>query len=266
MSAVCKLSVAAVLLITTATLGLGQKRKHIVKKPPVKPAATAEPTASPVPAPIPEPKKNERPSTVAPPIKESKFTPEYVYEFKRPGFGVDFVHIEHDEAGKGSITFRKENIGEDITDPVELSAVTMERLRGAFEALDFLNSSANYQTPRDYSHLGNISLTLTKSGRSRTAIFNWTENKDAMFLLDEYRRIGSEYIWRFEIDSSRENQPLLAPGLMTSFESLVKRGEVSDPPHIIPFLRELAADERIPLMARNRAADIIKYIEKDRKK
>ena len=80
--------------------------------------------------------------------------------------------------------------------------------------------------------------------------------------MDEYRRIANEFTWRFEIASARDNQPLQAPGLMNLIESYVKRNDISDPKNLVPFLTQLASDERLPLMARNKAADLVKYIEK----
>ncbi|MDP2268059.1 MAG: hypothetical protein Q8K46_02720, partial [Deltaproteobacteria bacterium] len=86
------------------------------------------------------------------------------------------------------------------------------------------------------------------------------------FLMDEYRRISNEYIWRFEITGARENQPLQSPKLMTTLDRYIARGEISDPPHLIPLLTELSTDERMPLMARNHALRMIKQLEKSVKK
>ncbi len=112
--------------------------------------------------------------------------------------------------------------------------------------------------------MGNTSFTLNRGGKIRRAKYNWTENKDAKVLMDEYRRIGNEYTWRFEISVGRENQPLETPGQMNVIDGYLQRGEISDPPHLIPFLTELSTDERLPLMARNHALKLIKQIEKKR--
>ncbi|MCA1625163.1 MAG: hypothetical protein LC778_15470 [Acidobacteria bacterium] len=50
--------------------------------------------------------------------------------------------------------------------------------------------------------------------------------------------------------------------MFDALDSLVKRDEISDAPQMIPFLRELSNDERIPLIARNHASRIVKTIEK----
>jgi hypothetical protein len=201
-------------------------------------------------------KTNARPDTA----KENQ--PVYFYEFSQPNFLVSKISIEHDENGKGKITFTKQSFDEAISDPVQLSQVALERIKAVWNALNFLDSTENYQYEKDYSHLGNMSFTIKKDERTRTTKFNWTTNADAKNLADEYRRIGQQFVWIFDIGVARENQPLEAPHLMDALDSLIKRNEVSDAAQMIPLLKELSNDERIPLIARNHATRLVKEIEK----
>ncbi len=267
-----KLSILA-LVLAVAMVGAAQNTKN---KRPAKSTGTKAAIAKPSPSPAPEdvppepgPKRNERPSDNGASIAivaEQTRPPAYFYEFSRPGFVYPKITIEHDEAGNGKITFEKEGFAEPVTDPVKLSDATMARLKATFAALNFLDSTETYQTPRDYSHMGQITVRLKREGRERTASYNWTDNKDAKLLMDEYRRIGVEYTWRFEILLARDNQPLFTPGLVDALDSYLRRGEISDPPHLLPFLSSLSTNERLPLMARNRLAKLIAEIEKDAKK
>lgn len=192
--------------------------------------------------------------------------PVYFYEFSQPDFQISQIFIEHDENGKGKITFLKKNFGETVTDPIQLSAAALERIKQALGNLDFLNSNENYQYEKDYSHLGNMKFTVKKDGRERFAKFNYTTNKDAKALADEYRKIGQQYVWKFDINVARENQPLEAPRLMDALDWFIKRDEISDVTQLTPFLRELSNDERLPLIARNHAARLVKTIEKTEEK
>lgn len=254
----------------------------LVCAPPVLVAQSTKGKATNAPKPSPTPeapqqtggsKRNERPNTGVKPAQPepseaapTKYVPVYFYEFSREGFVYEKILIEHDESGVGTITFGKGGSYENVTDPIRLSASTLEKIKNAFSALNFLDSSEDYQTPRDYSHMGNNTFRITRDGRSREAKYNWTENKDAKLLMDEYRRISNEYTWRFEILSARENQPLLTPGLIDMLDSYLRRGEISDPPTLLPFLTKLSTDERLPLMARNHTSRLIKQIEKSIKK
>lgn len=263
-------------LLTTLNLGVSSQTTNVKsnKRPADKPKAVI--TASPQPTPeaeTPSAKRNERPDGNATPTDKTNLSKPliiaqstvYSYIFTRPGFSYSRIAIDHDDTGKGQISMQKSSFDEPIVDPIELSPVTLGKIKDAISGLRFLDSNEEYQVTRDYSHMGNIEFRMKKDGRERAVKYNWTENKDAKILMDEYRRISNEYTWRFEILLARQNQPLLTPGLMDLAESYYKRGELPDPPHLVPFLLELSNDERLPLMARNRAAKMIKEIEKSKK-
>lgn len=249
----------------------GQKQRNkrpAVDKTPVVVAEKAQTNESEVktePALI---KKNTRgaetPDAVAVVQNVGSFT--HFYEFSQPDFTINRIAIRHDDKGSGDISFSKNGSDETITDPIQLSTITLERIAATLAELDFLNSTENYQYEKDYSHLGNIKFTLRSVERSRTTTYNWTENKAAKTLMDEYRRIGQQYIWMFDIGVARANQPLEAPKLMDTLDGYFRRGEISDPEQMIPFLRGLSDDERIPLIARNHAAKLVKQIEKQSEK
>jgi hypothetical protein len=239
-----------------------------------KPKKIAKPAGQDTPAPTltPEPqktgpgKRNGRPGGETnggstPPAYE----PAYFYEFSRPGFTFSRILIEHDAIGRGKASFQRDGSDELFTDPLELTTVTLDKINAAITALDFLNSTETYQTARDYSTMGNITFRYKNASRERTVKYNWTENKDAKALMDEYRRISNEYTWKFEMAIARENQPLQTPGLVDQMDSYLTRGEISDPPHLIPFLTELSNDERLPLIARNHATKLVRRIQKEAK-
>lgn len=223
----------------------------------------------PTPTPINTSKKNSRPvseniSTKNPETQTNK-PPDFVYEFSQPRFTIAHIVIEHDENGKGKITFKKKDFDEEFDDPVQLSNTTLEKLKAHFEALNFLGSTENYQYEKDFSHLGDVKITMRKDGKERTAAYNWTTNVDAKFLMDEYRKIANQYLWMFDMTVARQNQPLETPKIMKAMDGYIRRNEISDPPQMIPFLQDLSNDERVPLITRNDAAKLVKEIEKKAK-
>lgn len=246
-----------------------QKRNS--RPAPKKPETVATPSPTPEPSPEPtaiQPKKNERPSTIgkqAVAVQKPSKEPFYRYEFTQPEFVVSRIVIEHDGDGKGTISFQKRSAEEPLSEPIEISPSTLEKLKAAFAALNFIDSTENYQFERDFSNMGNIAITLKDKGRERTAKYNWTSNKDAKTLMDEYRKVANQAVWMFDINLARENQPLETPRLVEAFDSLLKRNEIADPKQMLPFLVALSNDERIPLIGRNRAGKIIKQIEKQKK-
>lgn len=254
----------------------GKKRKTIALK--------TKPVAAPEPAPVVPETKNETPVAAVPDgkknhrdtgaaqngngktdgtVQKAAGKSSYVYEFSQPDFIVNHVLIEHDENGKGTIVFEKRQLGEPITDPVQLSPAALERIKKLWTELNFLDSTEVYQSAKyDYKHLGQMKLRREAEGKKREVELNWTDNKTAENLTKEYKRLTEHYVWLFDISLARENQPLEAPKLMTKLESLIKRGELYDVAELLPVLRETKDDERIPLIARNHAERIVKLIEK----
>jgi hypothetical protein len=214
-------------------------------------------------------KKNARPATAeksTESVKPREFVPVFRYEFKKPEFLVSHVIIEHDEAGYGRITFEKRDAEEAISDPLQLSEKTIATLNDLWGKLDLLNSEKDYQSPeRDYSHLGTMDLTMRKDGRERAVSFNWTEDVDARALTDEYKKIGNQFIWMFDMNVARRNQPLETPRIMNGLDSYLRRDSFADPEQMLPYLKALKDDERIPLITRNHAGRVIEKIEKERK-
>ncbi len=266
----------ALLLVFASQFVFAQKRKPTAA-PKKAPASTQTKTETPEIVPTAEPpaKKNERPegtqdrvnnrSAAAGPVTEKSIVPAYHYEFTQPEFVISKIIIEHDEAGKGKISFTKKGYDDLISDPIQLSDKTLAKVNEILGALNFLASNENYQYEKDFSHLGTIIFRLTRDGKTRSATFNWTQNKDAKLLMDEYRKISNQFIWMFDILLARENQPLESPHLMDSLASMIRRNEISDPKQMAPFLRSLVNDERMPLIARNHAGKLVKQLEKEKK-
>ncbi len=266
----------AVMLSGAATGVDGQtkKKKPAVKKAPV--AVQAEKKVEPKPEPTPvvvTTKRNERPTGNGSEVSDAasaNATPvsgaAYRYEFSQPEFINSRILIEHDESGKGKLSFVRRGSAETFTDPITVSTKALERLKAAYDALSFLDSSEEYQDKRDFSHLGVVKIGLKKEGKERHVTFNYTLNKNAKLLLDEYRKITNQFLWVFDISIARENQPLDSPNQMNALDSLIKRNEISDGEQMLPFLRELSDDERLPLIARNHATRIVQNIEKAAKK
>lgn len=224
------------------------------------------PTPAPAPTPAePEPvKKNERltetPTVVNVPSVDAN-APNYTYEFTQPASLVTRVLIQHDAQGRGTMTFERRTYQEPVTDPFQLSDAAWMRIKAHWDALNFLDSTANYQTERDYAHMGTTHLTLQMGARHRTADFNWTDDKEAKALADEYRKAGEQAILVFDLNFARESQPLSAPDLMRRFETMLKSNGFSDVKQLIPLLQDLSVDERIPLIARNHAARLLKQVK-----
>jgi hypothetical protein len=194
--------------------------------------------------------------------KEDPNAARYTYEFRQPDFLVYFIHIEHDDSGRGHIRFERRMDTEQLTEPFELSQAALARIRTKWEALGFLETQTNYQGERTYPSMGQTRLTVRRGGRESTTEFNYSQNEDAKGLAQEYRRASEQALFVFEIKVALESQPLETPKLINRLGELLERDFLSDRQQLVPLIRELTEDERVPLVGRNQAARILKKLEK----
>ena len=210
-------------------------------------------------------KHNSRPqqgSSSAAAAESKTETVKYTYEFSQPKFYIRHIVIEHDANGRGTVTFERLNEDTPVTEPLELSANALARINSAWQGLQFLESDTNYQASKQFPHLGTMKIGMERGDRKRVAEFNWTNDKNAEVLVNEYRKAADQAILIFDISIARENQPLNAPKLMEAMESLLKRNGLSDARQLLKLLQDLSTDEHVPLIARNHALRLIKQIEK----
>lgn len=212
-------------------------------------------------------KQNVRPEKsssgpVPPAVTPSKSAARFSYEFTQPQFYLRHILIEHDASGQGRITFERLNEEVPIVESLEISPAALQRISSLWQALRFLDSETNYQSDKQFPHLGTMKLTMIDGERKRTAEFNWSNVQEAADLVKEYRRVADQANFVFDVSVARENQPLNAPKLMEAFESLLKRNGLSDPKQVIPLLKDISGDERLPLIARNHALRLLAKINK----
>lgn len=213
-------------------------------------------------------KQNNRPPELAPAVATATDSGSkldavrYSYEFSQPQFYLHHILVEHDSTGHGRVVVERSGDYAPIIEPLELSTVALGRISSLWQALRFLDSDQNYQTDKQFPHLGTVRLRMEQGTRRRTTEFNWTSNRDAFALANEYRRVVDQVMFVFDITIARENRPLDAPKLMDQLEILMTRDGLSDPQQLLPLLRELKTDERIPLIARNHAGRLLKKIQK----
>ena len=213
-------------------------------------------------------KRNGRATAQTPAAERGKGTTEsprnFFYQFSNPEFTVRRITVEHGEDGRGEVTFEISDASAPITESVTVSPAALGRITSALKSLDFLRSSADYQHPKDFSHLGTSVFTYGSEGLSRTVTVNYTENKGMKAVLDEYRKIGQQTMWVFEMTVARDTQPLETPRRIDALDSLLRMGEISDPLQLVPFLRTLSTDERLPLIARNKLTRLIRRVEEEK--
>ena len=259
------LSVAA-LFCLGAAFGFVQVAAAAAQRKTNKRAENPTPVVAAPPAKIKKATQPSAPPTVDVPAKavdtSATAAVQFTYQFTQPQFNPHLVRIEHDAAGRGKISFERRDDTAPLVEPLEIAPAALVRIKAAWDALAFLDSTENYQAEKQFPHLGTMRLRMTRGTQERAAEFNWTHNPDAEALVKEYRRLGDQQLLVFEITLARQYQPSESVKLVKRLEYLFTHDGLSDASQLLPFLRELSTDERLPLIARNRVEKIVKQIEK----
>lgn len=185
----------------------------------------------------------------------------YHYLFENPRFTTPLQEIDFDSQGRGEYRFKKKDQDEMVL-KLDLSAALVSQIRLLFDDLNFLASAEEYQHKKDFSHLGNMTITLSRDGRERTVKFNYTENQSLNRLAELFRGIATQETRMFELEAIRANDAISTPAQLRMLESELKSKHIADPDRFSPVLEEIKLDEGVPLIARNHAERLLQMIKK----
>jgi len=197
-------------------------------------------------------------SVVAP---EASAPTALVYRFDNPRFQISRIELDVDASGAGRLVFTKQGLSKPVVREVSVAEPILHQLDELLGRLDFLRSGASYQTKDDHSNLGTTTVGVTRSGERHEATFNYTENRDLAAVATTLRGVANREIFVFELETAMRFQPLDTPALINALDQEIKLGRITDPGALAPLLREVADDSSLPLIARNRAADLVGRIE-----
>lgn len=188
-------------------------------------------------------------------------TSKYLYVFDNERFLTSHIELEFDGEGNGEFRFKKKGY-DDFINKLQVSKRILSQIDSLVGELNYLESTEDYQYKKDFSHLGNISLTIEKGGKTRTVKFNYTENPSMNRLANLFRNLATQESRFFEIESVRQSDPLSTPAQLRFLESELKSQNIADPDRFTALLTELKGDEGVPLIARNHADRLLKDIAK----
>ena len=126
----------------------------------------------------------------------------------------------------------------------------------------FLDSTAEYQSEKDFSHLGWVTLAARQGDHERAVRFNYTQNADIKELADIFRGIAQEEMYLFDIETSEQFQPLNLPRLIDAIANDLKMQRITEPERLLAKLQEVAGNPTQPLIATNKAKQLVSDIKK----
>jgi hypothetical protein len=191
----------------------------------------------------------------------------FSYKFENPRFvHLPLIEIDLDSSGKGKLRFKRNESDEIIDLEFTLMPTTLERIRQLYAETGFLNSTENYQSKKDFSHLGWITLTLRQGEQTRETRFNYTNNLQIDELATIFRAIATQQIQLFDIENVQQYQPLDLARQLDSLENDLRLERIAEPESLLAALREIVANDTVLLIARNKASRIIADIGKKKYK
>ncbi|MEW6126248.1 MAG: hypothetical protein AB1757_04225 [Acidobacteriota bacterium] len=193
-------------------------------------------------------------------------TLQFSYKFEQPRFWISIIDIQLDANGEGELRFKRGEEDELIDLKMKVLPATLSRLRQLYEKTNFLNSEENYQDKKDHSNLGTVTLLLSSGNRQRQAKFNYTPNLDIKEIAEIFRGLATQRIHQLDIENAQQYQPLDIPKRLEEVENDLRLERITEPPQLIPVLREISNSNFAPIIARNQAKRIVESIEKQKYK
>jgi hypothetical protein len=186
----------------------------------------------------------------------------FKYTFENPRFYIPWIQLELSPEGVGTVRFKRGESDDTLDRAVKLLPSTVARIGELVARTSFLTSDEDYQSKRDFAHLGWMTISVNQGGKQRTVRFNYTEKPDIGELAEIFRAIANQAIALFDIDLSIQHQPLDLPRMLESLENELRLERYAEPEQLIPMLRNIARDDTLPLIARNSATRLIANIQK----
>src|SRR5215475_1000127 len=152
----------------------------------------------------------------------------YRYLFENPRFTTPVQELDFDGAGQGKFRFKRKD-SDEIVNKLSVSSEVLSQIQLLLDDMNFLASDEDYQHKKDFSHLGNMTISYSRGGKERTVKFNYTDNQSMSRLSDIFRNIVTQETRIFELEAVVANDPISAPAQLRMLESELKSKRVADP-------------------------------------
>src|SRR5262249_24478842 len=162
----------------------------------------------------------------------------YRYLFENPRFTTPVQELEFDGSGQGRFRFKRKD-SDEVVNKLSVASGVLTQIQLLFDDMNFLPSSEDYQYKKDFSHLGNMTITYSRDGKERTVTFNYTDNQSMSRLSDIFRNIVTQETRIFELEAVLANDPISAPAQLRMLESELKSKRVADPHRFDPILKNM---------------------------
>ena len=184
------------------------------------------------------------------------------YRFENARFHIPLIEIDLASDGTGELRFKRGESDEIIDLKLKLLPKTMEHIRTLYTVTGFLTSKDEYQSKKDFSNLGWVTLSAREGDLKREVRLNFSENHHIKELYDIFRAIATQQMHLFDLDIAEQYQPLDLPTQLRVLERDLELERIAEPEQMVAALRNINSNDALPLIARNHAKRIVESIEK----
>lgn len=170
----------------------------------------------------------------------------------------EFVEIKVSDSGSGTYDIRQLdeepnphplNVGSALAQRIFQLAATLHNFQGA-----------NLDVHRRIANLGQKTLTYDKGSENHSVTFNYTLNDSATQLLDIFEGIAREEGDLADLQRTTKYDRLGINDVLTQVESDYNKKLLPEPDRLLPILDQIASDEKIIDIARERARTLATHI------
>jgi hypothetical protein len=184
------------------------------------------------------------------------------YRFENEVFLIPRVEVTLDGLARGRVVFTRKSLNRPVERQIAASPRTAAEIATLLARLNFVDATEVYQSKSEHPNLGTVTLQVTQGGKTREARFNYTENKDAEALVAILRGLATREIFAFDLETAARYYPLDTPDLLKALKDEIARKRVTDASALVPLLRDLSGNIGVPLIARNKAEELAKSLER----
>src|SRR5262245_15169962 len=91
----------------------------------------------------------------------------YHYLFENPRFTTPVQELEFDGSGQGNFRFKRKD-SDEVVNKLTVSPEVLSQIQLLLDDMNFLASDEDYQHKKDFSHLGNMTISYSRGGKERT--------------------------------------------------------------------------------------------------
>lgn len=183
------------------------------------------------------------------------------YRFHNASFDISLIELSVDGTGRGKLLWSRRDVAKPMSRDIAVSEKGVGEIRGLLRMLNFVHSSEVYQTKEDHSNLGETRIAVRQAGAQREVVFNFTRNREADALGRLLRGIANREVYVAELEVAMIHQPLETPAVLTTIARELKLGRIADAVALVPLLRKVADDAALPLIARNKANELLHRLQ-----